>query len=138
MVALLVDATAHEFRAHGLSIPAARAMISLFESGGTATVGSIAETTSIDLSTTSHILRRVEAQGYVKRERQADDNRVVCAILTAAGNDVAEKCWDASLRHEATLVRGMQPKQIDLLKRALEQAYANARQGFAEISGAAE
>jgi DNA-binding MarR family transcriptional regulator len=138
VVAVLVDAAAQEFRAYGLSIPAARAMINLFESGGTATVGSIAETTSIDLSTMSHILRRLEAQGYIRRERQADDNRVVCAVLTATGREVAEKCWEASLRHEAVLVRGMRPKQVELLKQALEQVYANARQGFTNISEAAE
>ena len=138
VVSLLVDATAQQFRAYGLSIPAARAMVSLFESGGTATVGSIAETTSIDLSTVSHILRRLEAQGYVRRGRQKDDNRVVCVVLTAAGGNVGEKCRDASLLHEAVLVRGMRPKQVELLKQALEQVYANAREGFREINEAAE
>jgi MarR family transcriptional regulator, organic hydroperoxide resistance regulator len=130
LVAVLIDATAQEFRAFGLSIPAARSLVALFEAGGVATVGSLSETTSIDLSTISHILRRLEAQRLVTRERQEDDNRIVCAVLTKEGRKVAEQCRNASLDHEAVLLRGVPPSEIELFKQLLEQAYENAKSGF--------
>lgn len=135
LVAVLVDASTQEFREHGLSIPAARAMVSLLESGGAATVGSLAQTTCIDLSTTSHILRRLEQLGLIARERQQADNRVVMAKLTPAGREIAAKCREASLRHEAVLIRGIPLQQVATLKRLLEQAYGNAKDGFADMSG---
>ena len=127
LVAALVDATAQQYRAYGLSIPAARAMVSLLESGGTATVGNLAETTCIDLSTISHILRRLEQQGHVRRERQTSDNRVVLAVLTRTGRNLAKICREASFRHEAILIRDMPPQNVADLKRALETAYINMR-----------
>jgi MarR family transcriptional regulator, organic hydroperoxide resistance regulator len=127
IVAVLVDATAPFYRKLGLSIPAVRVLITLLEGGGNMTVGGLSDTTSIDLSTTSHILRRLEAQAYLTRERQQDDNRVVRAILTTAGRRVAEKCRDASLRHEAALIGNMTMPQIALLKKLLETTYDNAR-----------
>src|SRR5258707_919425 len=89
LVATLVDAAAPQFREDGLSLPAARTLVGILEAGGEAPVGAISEATSIDLSTTSHILRRLEAQRYVKRERRDSDNRVVIVTLTAEGKVVA-------------------------------------------------
>lgn len=132
LVAALIDATAQQYRAHGLSIPAARAMVSLLECGGGSTVGNLAETTCIDLSTISHILRRLEQQGHVTRERQTSDNRVVLAVLTQSGRSLAKTCREASFRHEAILVRGMPPQTVTMLKRSLEHAYLNMRQNLAE------
>jgi DNA-binding MarR family transcriptional regulator len=130
IAAVLVEATAPYFRTLGLSIPAARVLVTLLEGGGTMTVGGLSDTTSIDLSTTSHILRRLEAQAYLTRQRQEDDNRVVCAVLTAAGRRVAEKSRNASLRHEAALVGEMSAQQIALFKNMLEDAYENARKNL--------
>lgn len=127
LVSALIDAASPEFRDLGLSIPAARTIVSLLESGGAATVGSLAETTCIDLSTMSHILRRLESQEFVRRQRQDDDNRVVVAVLTAQGRTVAETCRAASLRHEAALVHGMSEAEVAQFKTILERSYENAR-----------
>jgi DNA-binding MarR family transcriptional regulator len=130
LVSALVDAAGPEYREYGLSIPAARTIVSLLESGGSASVGSLAETTCIDLSTMSHILRRLEAQKYLKRQRQTDDNRVVIAVLTAKGAEIARVCRQASLKHEAVLVRGMTEAEVARLKSALGIAFENARKGL--------
>ena len=127
LVSALIDLGASSFREHGLSIPAARTIVSLYESGGAATVGSLADTTCIDLSTMSHILRRLEAQEYLERERQAKDNRVVIAKLTKHGAQVARSCRDASIEHEAILVRNMSATEVAQLKLALEEAFKNIR-----------
>jgi DNA-binding MarR family transcriptional regulator len=127
LVALLVDETAPYFRSFGITIPATRVIVTLLENGGTMTVGKLSETLSIDLSTTSHILRRLEKQGYVARQRQAHDNRIVNAVLTMEGRRVAEKCRNASFRHEEALVGDMSAQQVALFKSMLETAYRNAR-----------
>lgn len=127
LVSALIDAASPEFRDLGLSIPAARTIVSLLEHGGSSTVGSLAETTCIDLSTMSHILRRLEAQQLVRRQRQDDDNRVVVAALTEQGRTVSETCRAASLRHEAALVHGMSEDEVAQFKNALERSYENAR-----------
>ena len=130
LVSVMVEGTAPDFRDHGLSIPAARTLARLLDEGGATTVGKLSDGTSIDLSTTSHILRRMQRFGYVERERQADDNRVVVVRLTERGLDVARQCLEASLRHEAVLIRGLSESEVATLKRLLEQAYVNARDGF--------
>ena len=127
LVSALIDAASPEFRDLGLSIPAARTIVSLLESGAAATVGSLAETTCIDLSTMSHILRRLESQQLVRRQRQDDDNRVVVAVLTEQGRSVAETCRSASLRHEDARVHGMSASEVAQFKSALERSFENAR-----------
>lgn len=127
---VLVDASGSQFRTLGLSIPATRVLISLCESEGELTVGTLAETTSIDLSTTSHILRRLEGRGLVNRERDTHDNRVVYAGLTEAGRLVATQCRDASLRHEEVLLGDISAKDQKLLKQLLVRVYDNAKKGF--------
>ena len=130
IVSLLVDGSAGQFRALGLSIPATRVMIGLYEFGDDVTVGTLAEMTSIDLSTTSHILRRLERQGMVNRQRDALDNRVVYAMLTQAGRVVAAQCREASLRHEEVLLGDISDQDEALLKRLLVRVYDNAKNGF--------
>ena len=130
VVVVLVDGTASQFRALGLSIPAARALIGLYECGRQATIGNLAQMTSVELSTMSHIVRRLEAQGLVSRERHVLDNRVVHAVLTEAGCVVGRQCRDASLAHERLLLGGMSAEDQGKLKQLLAQVYDNARAGF--------
>lgn len=130
LVGVLVEGSAPQFRNDGLSIPAARTLVSLLEEGGSATVGAVSVSTSIDLSTTSHILRRLERQELVRRERQDSDNRVVVAALTNQGLDVARRCRQASLDHEALLTKGMSTEEIVIFKRLLIEAFSNAKMGF--------
>lgn len=124
-VAALVDATAPYYRSFGLSIPAARAMVSLAENHGALTVGHLSHITGIDLSTISHLLRRIEALGYVTRARGGDDNRLVVITLTPAGAGVAQTCREASLRHEAVLLDGIATHDAALLKTLLYQVNEN-------------
>lgn len=130
VVSVLVDASSPYFRSLGLSIPAVRALIAIHENGGEMTVGALAEKTAIDLSTMSHILKRLEKQHLLTRTRLPDDNRVVCAALTTLGGSVAKECHAASLKHEAILLGDMSAEEAELLKRMLVRLYENAKEGF--------
>ncbi len=130
IVSVLIDGSASQFRSLGLSIPAARALITLYECGAEMTVGSVAKMTSVDLSTMSHILRRLEAQGLVSRERHALDNRVVHATLTDAGRVIGKQCRKASLQHERLLLGDISYTDEAQLKKLLMRVYENATVGF--------
>ncbi len=128
---VLVDETASQFRSLGLSIPATRALISLYECG-VQTIGELARMTCVELSTMSHIVRRLEAQGLVSRERHTTDNRVVHAALTEAGRVIGRQCCDASITHERVLLGDMPARDQSVLKDLLVRVYENAQKGFSE------
>lgn len=116
-----------EFRALGLSIPAARALIGLVESGDRLNIGDLAEVCSLDLSTLSHILRRLTAKQFIERTRDKSDNRVVYAQLTARGRLMALRCRKQSLQHEKILLGELSASDIATLKRLLMRVCGNAR-----------
>lgn len=113
-----------EFRKFGLNLLSARVLVVLLVNKS-ATVGELAEATSIDPSTLSHILRRLSRQGLVTKERQAHDNRSVLVKLTPKGKRLAEKCLDAVADHERAITRGVDPERIRQLKATLQVLYAN-------------
>ena len=117
------------FRKRGMSIPEARALIGLFETGPLR-IGGLAELTCIDFSTLSHLLRRLEHRGMVTRGRDDTDNRSVLVKLTTIGRKIAADCRNASLLHEETLIGGLDRTEVESLKNTLDQIYANAVSGF--------
>jgi DNA-binding MarR family transcriptional regulator len=52
----------------------------------------LAKLVSASLSRLSHVVARLEAQGWVRRERAAEDGRVQIAVLTDAGFDKVVAC----------------------------------------------
>jgi DNA-binding MarR family transcriptional regulator len=125
-VATLMNAWHADFRKLGLSVLSVRVMAVLSLNGG-ATVGELAEATSIDPSTLSHILRRLERQKLVEKTRQDHDNRSVKVTTTAKGRAVARKCHDTAVKHDRVLTRGLRPAEVRTLKGALQQLYANVK-----------
>jgi DNA-binding MarR family transcriptional regulator len=123
-VATLMNAWHADFRKLGLSVLSVRVMAVLSLNGG-ATVGELAEATSIDQSTLSHILRRLERGKLIEKTRQDHDNRSVMISTTAKGRAIARKCHDTSLQHDRILTKGLAGKEVRALKAALKQLYAN-------------
>lgn len=117
------------FREWGVSIPEARALIGLIEVGDLK-VGDLANLISADVSTLSHLLRRLERSGWVLRARDEADSRAVRISLTDSGRELARMCRDASLSHEKILMKGLSQSQVRRLKDTLEQVYRNAVEGF--------
>ena len=113
-----------EFRKFGLNLLSARVLVVLLVNKS-ATVGELAEATSIDPSTLSHILRRLGRQGLFTKARQAHDNRSVLVKLTPKGKRLAEKCLDSVADHERAITRGVDPERIRRLKATLQEIYAN-------------
>ena len=54
-------------------------------------VKQLGETVMLDPSTLTPVLKKLEAKGFLKRERSADDERVLNLSLTASGRALREK-----------------------------------------------
>jgi MarR family transcriptional regulator, organic hydroperoxide resistance regulator len=68
----------------GLTYPQYLVMLVLWERGDASVTG-IGQALQLETGTLSPLLRRLEALGYVRRNRQVDDQRSVLVTLTPAG-----------------------------------------------------
>ena len=81
----------------------------------------LAKLASASLSRLSHVVARLEAQGWVRRERDPEDGRVQIAVLTDAGWDkvVASAPGHAEAVQQLVFDR-LTPTQIKQLARVCE------------------
>ncbi|MET0241450.1 MAG: MarR family transcriptional regulator [Sphingobium sp.] len=75
----------------GITYPQYLVLHALWEQDGR-TVGSIAERLSLESSTVTPLVKRLEGTGFLVRKRNAADERRVEVWLTQAGTDMCEKC----------------------------------------------
>lgn len=68
----------------GLTYPQYLVMLVLWESDGP-TVSQLGQRLTLDSGTLTPLLKRLQALGYVQRQRDADDERRVRVLLTAEG-----------------------------------------------------
>jgi DNA-binding MarR family transcriptional regulator len=74
----------------GLTYPQYLAMLVLWERDGL-TVGELGERLFLDSGTLTPLLKRMEASGWLQRERATDDERRVIVSLTAEGRALRQK-----------------------------------------------
>ncbi|MBQ7076574.1 MAG: MarR family transcriptional regulator [Lachnospiraceae bacterium] len=58
------------------------------------TVGELGKTLSLDAGTLTPLLKKLEKDGYITRERSKEDERVTEIVITKKGNDLKKKCKD--------------------------------------------
>jgi DNA-binding MarR family transcriptional regulator len=110
----------------GLTYPQYLVMVVLWEEDGR-TVGGIGEVLSLESSTVTPLLKRLEGMGYLDRARDADDERMVRVRLTPAGRALRAKarqipgCILAATGASLEELRRLQ-SDIDALRRNLEAA----------------
>src|SRR5687767_6443122 len=104
IVARISTSANEEFRAYGFNVQGARVLIALLDAGAMR-VGELGNALALDLSTLSHLLRRLSRSELVERTRLAADNRSVAVTLTPQGRKIAQACKTARSRHEAMLLR---------------------------------
>lgn len=93
----------------GITYPQYLVLNVLWEEDGQ-TVGSIAERLSLESSTVTPLVKRLEAASLVTRMRRRDDERRVLVSLTSRGWELREKsaCLGEALLAKST----MQPKEL--------------------------
>lgn len=98
----------------GITYPQYLVLHALWEEDGR-TVGAIAARLSLESSTITPLVKRLEAAGFVRRERSAEDERRVLVRLTARGGELREACGCLG---EALVARaGMTPASLAALNR---------------------
>jgi DNA-binding MarR family transcriptional regulator len=113
----------------GITYPQYLVLSALWEADGQA-VGAIAERLSLDSSTITPLVKRLEAASLVTRARQADDERRVLVSLTDRGRALKQ---DSRCLGEALFARAGMPA-ADLIAlnrevRRLRAALAGANEG---------
>ncbi len=86
----------------------------------------IARLTLKDKSTVSAVIKRLEAGGYVTKERSAGDSRVVVIGMTKKARGLRPVVWEISDAMNAELYRGLSEREKTALFRLIGKVYANA------------
>lgn len=113
-----------EAKKFGINAQTWRVLASLLEADGQK-VGMLAETTSVELSTLSHLLTRMGQNGLVKRKRMGEDHRSVTLTLTPAGRALAEKIAPLAARNEEQALDGFDEEEARVLKSLLKRVVEN-------------
>ncbi|MCR5283160.1 MAG: MarR family transcriptional regulator [Lachnospiraceae bacterium] len=61
-------------------------------------VGQLGEILHLDAGTLTPLLKRLEKEGYVSRERSKEDERVTIISITKKGNELKEVCKDIPMK----------------------------------------
>lgn len=86
-------------------------------------VGQLGSILHLDAGTLTPLLKTLEKEGYVKRERSREDERVTIISITKKGNDLKEKCKDIPVelaKKESPLSEKDAKKLYGLLYKYLE------------------
>ena len=87
-------------------------------------VGELAESTSIEQSALSHMLKRMEGDGFVSRAKEADaDSRSVIISLTVLGKRMAKKYAPLFQNFENASLLGLSVPERRRLKTLLIGVY---------------
>lgn len=113
----------------GLTYPQYVTIVCLWEQDDQ-TVKGLSENLFLEPSTMTPMLKRLEAMGYVRRERDKEDERSVRVSLTAAGRALREKAFD--YREITAKAAGLAPEEF----RALQKAIVNLRSNLMDAAGA--
>ena len=124
-----------KLRPHKLKIKGLRVLLWLHDRDHRS-VGELASATSLDPSSASHIIARLESNGFVRRSRLADDARSVIVSLTPAGHKCSASLAPFFEFLDEALVKGFSQSERNMLEKFLDRIYANVLALEAEKTGA--
>ncbi|KQX81574.1 MULTISPECIES: MarR family winged helix-turn-helix transcriptional regulator [Streptomyces] len=110
----------------GLTYPQYLVMLVLWERDAVS-VRDLGAALQLESSTLSPLLKRLEANGLVRRERRADDERSVAVRLTGAGVDLRERARAVPLVIGDAM--GLTPEQDATAKQLLRLLTENVTRG---------
>jgi DNA-binding MarR family transcriptional regulator len=106
----------------GLTYPQYVTIICLWEQDNQ-TVKGLSEKLFLEPSTLTPMLKRLEAMGYVRRERDKEDERSVRVSLTDTGRALREKAFD--YREITAKASGLSPDAFRTLQNAIVDLRTN-------------
>lgn len=106
----------------GLTYPQYVTIICLWEEDNQ-TVKGLSEKLFLEPSTMTPMLKRLEAMGYVRRERDSEDERSVLVSLTDMGRALREKAF--AYREVTAKASGLTPEEFRVLQKAVVNLRTN-------------
>ena len=94
----------------------------------------LAEAMGITGATLTHHLNALEAQGVVRRWREASNRRVQHVELTSEGEALFDRLHDVAMRHDQRLHAHLSDEEAALLAELLDKLQAGLEEG---VGGAA-
>ena len=76
-------------------------------------------------ATVSGIIDRMESKGFLKRERDPADGRLIALFATEKAREHEAKVHEFILESEAQLLKGFSPEEADVLRDALRRILNN-------------
>ncbi len=111
-------------RGFGLRVPEWRALATIY-ARHRCTMSELADLTTIDRTTLTRTVDRMEEAGWVARRPDADDMRVVRLALTAAGERLFARIWPTVARLNDAALSGVSAGTVEKLHATLVQMKAN-------------
>jgi len=97
--------------------------------------GELARRTLVTTGGLTLRVRRLEEEGYVRRERDAGDNRMVHVELTPAGLELVDRAADVHFQNLSRMLDGLDPDERETLARLLGKLYVSQREGTSSLRG---
>jgi DNA-binding MarR family transcriptional regulator len=85
----------------------------------------LADLATIDRTTLTRTIDRMEEAGWLTRLADADDMRVTRLALTAAGRKMFDRIWPTVQRLNDLAIAGLPRSEIQLLQKILGRMHAN-------------
>lgn len=107
-----------ELKDFGLRVPEWRALAALY-SRRYCTMSELADLASIDRTTLTRTVDRMQDAGWLARLSDGDDMRVTRLALTAAGERLFSRVWPTVARLNEAAIAGLPPATVEKLRSAL-------------------
>ncbi|MGA8052187.1 MAG: MarR family winged helix-turn-helix transcriptional regulator [Burkholderiales bacterium] len=121
---------AQELKGAGLRVPEWRVLASLY-ARRRCSMSELADFATIDRTTLTRTVDRMQRAGWVTRLSDSEDMRVTRLALTAAGERLFARIWPAVEQINRAAVAGLPEAAVDALRRTLERMKGNLDQGLA-------
>jgi len=109
---------------HGLRVPEWRALAALYAKKHS-TMSELAELATIDRTTLTRTMDRMQDAGWLERLADEADMRVTRLALTASGKKMFERIWPEVQRLNELALAGLSASQIETLRKILGQMREN-------------
>jgi DNA-binding MarR family transcriptional regulator len=113
-----------ELKGFGLRVPEWRALAALY-SRRKCTMSELAELASIDRTTLTRTIDRMEEARWLSREADGEDMRITRLALTASGERLFARVWPTVERLNDAAIAGLPPAMGERLRNALAQMKSN-------------
>ena len=111
-------------RDFGLRVPEWRALAALYAKR-TCSMSELADLATIDRTTLTRTVDRMQDAGWLSRLADGDDMRVTRLELTAAGRKLFDKVWPTAQRLNELALAGLSKSEIQQLHKTLERMRSN-------------